>query len=94
MAEQEKKRPSFYEYMLAYPHKDPFRVSLAANLRKLAPRNERVKKIDSLADLMSIVTILTDPDAVYAISGSLWCEYCTVVGRPIISPEELRDAAS
>ena len=82
-----KKIMSFYDFMMHFYLKDPDRYALAYNMKKLAPRHPQLKGIDSLADLMLSASILTDPDARKAVTGSLWCEYCAVSGHPIDSPE-------
>lgn len=74
---------TFYEYMMHFYLKDPDRYALAYNMRKLAPRHKELKEIDSLSDMMMATSILTDPDAREAVTGSLWCEYCAVTGHPI-----------
>ena len=78
-----KKIMSFYDFMMHFYLKDPDRYALAYNMRKLAPRHSELKQIDSLKDLMMSASVLTDPDARAAVTGSLWCEYCTVSGHPI-----------
>ena len=82
-----KKIMSFYDYMMHFYLKDPDRYALAYNMRKLAPRHQELKQIDSMSDLMLSASILTDPDARAALTGSLWCEYCTVTGHPITDTE-------
>ena len=74
---------SFYDYMQRFYLKDPDRYALAQNMKQLAPRHQELKQIDSLTDLMLASSILTDPDAREAVTGSLWCEYCVKTGRPI-----------
>lgn len=83
MAKREKKIMSFYDFMMHFYLKDPDRYALAYNMRKLAPRHQELKQIDSLSDLMISASILTDPDAKAAVTGSLWCEYCAISGHPI-----------
>ena len=74
---------SFYDFMQHFYLKDPDRYALAYNMKQLAPRHKELKEIDSLSDLMICSSILTDPDAKAAVTGSLWCEYCAVSGHPI-----------
>lgn len=74
---------SFYEYMLRYPFKEPERVSLAREFRKFGKTSQRLREIDSMIDLMSITDILMDPEAMEAVSPSLWIEYCLHSGRDI-----------
>lgn len=79
-----KKGPiSFYQFMIHYPHDDPDRLALAANMRELAPKHKELKEIDSLVDLMVASRMLTSNKAKRAVTGSLWCEYCTMTGHPI-----------
>ena len=72
---------SFYEYMMAYPHKTPERKAFAKELKWMAQNDERYKHIDSLSDYM-IVT-LDDPFLCEALSPHLWFEYCTICGHPL-----------
>ena len=74
---------SFYKFMLRYPHQLPDRIALAAELKRLAPDHKEVKEIDSMMDMMLIARILKDEQAINAVSGSLWCEYCAACGRPL-----------
>ena len=83
-----KKIMSFFDFMMVHYLKDPDRYSLAFELKRLAPRHPELKQIDSLADLMIATNVLTDPDAKAAVTGGLWCEYCTRVGRPLTGEEE------
>ena len=85
---KDKKVMSFYAFMQRFYLVDPDRYALAANLKKLAPRHPELKQIDSLTDLMLASSVLTDPDARQAVTGSLWCEYCCRVGRPLTGEEE------
>ena len=78
-----KKVMSFYDFMMGYYLRDPGRYALAYNLKALAPRHQELKEIDSLSDLMMAASILTDPDAREAVTGSLWCEYCAISGHPM-----------
>lgn len=79
---------SFYDFMMAFYLKAPDRYALADNMRRLSKRHPELKQINSLADLMMATSILTDPDAKAAVTGSLWCEYCTRTGRPMIESDE------
>ena len=83
-----KKVMSFYDFMMHFYLKDPEKYALAYNMKQLAPRHQELKQIDSLTDLMLAANVLTDPDAKAAATGSLWCEYCVRVGRPITGEEE------
>ena len=83
-----KKVMSFYDFMMHFYLKDPDRYALAHNMKQLAPRHQELKQIDSLTDLMLASSILTDPDAREAVTGSLWCEYCVRAGRPLTGEEE------
>lgn len=78
-----KKIKSFYQYMTNYPYKDNCRRALGAELKRLSGHYPQLKEIDSLTDLMMAASVLTDPRAIEAASGALWCEYCAVCGRPI-----------
>lgn len=78
-----KKIMSFYDFMMHFYLKDPDRYALAYNMRKLVLQHKELKEIDSLADLMMAIPILTDPDAKAAVTGALWCEYCAISGHPI-----------
>ena len=80
---KEKKIMSFYDFMMHFYLKDPDRYALACNMQKLAPRHPELKQIDSMPDLMIAAGFLTDPDAKSAVTGALWCEYCTISGHPI-----------
>ena len=80
---KEKRAMSFYDFMMHFYLKDPERYALAYNMRQLAPQHKELKQIDSLTDLMISASILTDPDAKAAVTGSLWCEYCAISGHPI-----------
>ena len=75
---------TFYDFMMKFYHKDPDRYALADNMRRLSKRHPELKQINSLAELMMATSILTDPDAKAAVTGSLWCEYCTITGRSMI----------
>lgn len=74
---------SFYDYMRKYPHEDPDRVALAADLARLAPLHKEIKKIDSLVALMKLPRLLKDQNAKKAVTGDLWCEYCAACNRPV-----------
>ena len=85
---------SFYDFMQQYPHKFAGRRALAANLKELAPSRPFLKDINSLVDLMAASNYLTDDRAAHAISGALWCEYCTITGRSVFeeySSDEQRE---
>lgn len=84
---KKKRIVSFYQYMMHYPYKDPGRRALAANIKELAPQHPELKEIDSLADLMIYTAVLTDYEAREAVTGGLWCEYCTVTGHPLTGEE-------
>lgn len=75
---------TFFEFMQHYPHTDPDRLALAANMQQLAPKHKDLEEIDSLVDLMIASKILTDNKAKRAVTGALWCEYCTISGHPMI----------
>lgn len=74
---------TFYQWMQRYPHKDQERIALAKHMKELGKRHTEVKKIKSFMDLMQVATYMTDGEAFRAVSGSLWCEYCTACGREI-----------
>lgn len=83
MGKERKGSLTFYEYMQHFYKKDCGRCALAHELYRLAPRHKELREIDSLCDLMIAARVLKDPDARDAATGSLWCEYCTVAGRPV-----------
>lgn len=74
---------SFYEYMTHYPFKEPDRRVLAAEIRRVGKQSKMIRDIDSFVDLMSCTYLLTDLQAIEAITASLWYEYCAFVGRPM-----------
>lgn len=74
---------NFYQWLQKFPHKDPGRIALARHLKDLGKRHTEVKKIKTFYDLMTVATYVTDGEAFKAISGVLWCEYCTATNRPI-----------
>ena len=80
---EKKQYITFYEYITHYPYKDPGCLALSADFRKLGRYHRELRDIDSLFDLMMSVTVLTDIQAIDAVTASLWCEYCAFVGRPI-----------
>ena len=66
---------TFWQYMMRFPHEDPVRLKLAADMKKNAPKHRELKTIDSRTDLMTARQYLTDPEAMEACDGDLWCEY-------------------
>jgi hypothetical protein len=82
MPRKSKKIPSFYDWMMHFYLKDPDRYALAYNMKALSTKHHELKQIDSLTDLMiAAETVLTDPDAIKAATGGLWCEYCAMTGH-------------
>ena len=74
---------SFFDYMQQYPHIIPGRTALATELKRLAVFHDEIEEINSLIDLMTVAhKFIKDGKALAAITGSLWCEYCAVSGRP------------
>lgn len=85
---KEKHPMSFYDFMLHNYIIDIDRYTLAVHMRELARKHPEIKQIDSMTDLMiAAQEVFTDPAAREAATGSLWCEYCCRVGRPMTEQE-------
>lgn len=74
---------SFYQYMMDYPHSFPDRLALAAEMQRLASDYPEIERIDSMMDLFNISRLLKDGQALEAVSGNLWCEYCAASGHEV-----------
>lgn len=76
---------SFFEFMQLYPHTDPARKALAAALAVAVKYHaDEIYGIDSLVNMMALIPkYVKCYEALPAIKPTLWCEYCTIAGRPI-----------
>ena len=74
---------TFYEWIQGDDQEGYERKVLAAHLKELAKRHTEAKKIDSFYDLVTVSTYMTEPDALRAVTDSLWFEYCAATGHPL-----------